>query len=77
MNKEQYRKARTLVRANGLYALRWLTVEHAACMLRVTRPASDWLVVRGQMARVEKAYGTPNPSAMAFRLTTQAKKRQN
>lgn len=76
MNKQTYRKARKLVRANGLYALRWLPVEHAACMLRVSRPAADVLVQRAETARVERAYGATNPGALAFRLTTHAKKRQ-
>lgn len=32
MNKDAYRVARRLIRDNGMYALQWLTDDHAAIM---------------------------------------------
>ena len=43
MNKEQFRRARALVRANGLYALRWLPADHARVMHALAAPADDYL----------------------------------
>ena len=77
MTRADYRKARALIRTNGLYALRWLTVEHAPTMLRIVRPAADTLAQRADAARTEAQYGTVNSGAMAFRLTTRARMTQN
>lgn len=62
MTRNEYRKARALVRSNGLYALRWLTPDHAAAMFALSRPAGDILKLRSELARRE-------PASLAFRLT--------
>lgn len=63
MTRSEYRKARRLVRSNGLYALRWLTPDHAGAMFAISRPAGDYLALRADLARHET-------SAIALRLTT-------
>ncbi len=70
MTRTEYRKARALVRANGLAALSELPPANAALMFAILRPAGDALAQRADLARSE-------PSALAFRLTsTQKTKRQ-
>lgn len=54
MNKQTYRKARTTIRANGYFALRWLRMSEASVMLRLREQAPDLLSVR---AMDKDAYG--------------------
>lgn len=69
MTRTEYRKARALVRGNGLHALRWMSPDHAAAMFAISRPAGDNLALRADLARIEAKHGTANPGAMAYRLT--------
>lgn len=50
MNKQQYRHARALVRANGLYALRWLQVADAKTMHALAHQTDDYLSERTWLA---------------------------
>lgn len=51
MNKEQFRLARALVRANGLYALRWLPTAHALVMHALAHQQEDYLSERAWHAK--------------------------
>lgn len=51
MTREQYRKARELIRANGPYALHWLSADHAQIMRALA--AQQWDILTGR-ARLEK-----------------------
>ena len=48
MNRTDYRNARALIRANGAYALRWMSAPHAAAMRQLLAIADtpDPLAVR-------------------------------
>jgi len=65
MTRTDYRKARALVRANGLYVLRWLTPEHASIMFAVVRPAADTLALRADV----KLWTVAHPCKMVPRGT--------
>ena len=41
MTKQEYRKARRLIRDNGYYAVRWLRMRHASVMLVLKNQAPD------------------------------------
>lgn len=69
MNRSEYRKARALIRANGMYALQWLTPAHAALMFLIHRAPGDMLAQRMDVARVERSYANPNASRFAFMVT--------
>ena len=43
MTKAQYRKARSIIRANGYFALRWLRMSEASTMLVLKNQRSDKL----------------------------------
>lgn len=61
MSKQEYRKARTLIRENGYYALRWLRMRHASIMLQLKNQKDDPLVekaaVLAYINKYEHAYG--------------------
>lgn len=46
MNRQEYRKARRLVRDNGYYAVRWLRMSHASIMLVLKNQADDPLAYK-------------------------------
>ena len=52
MNKQEYRKARASIRANGLTALQWLKPAHACAMLALERSKPDWMASRAWFARL-------------------------
>jgi hypothetical protein len=41
MNRTAYRAARALVRANGMFAVRWMRMSHASIMLRLHNQKPD------------------------------------
>lgn len=41
MSKQEYRQARSLVRANGNFALRWIRMRHASLMLKLQNQKED------------------------------------
>lgn len=61
MSKQEYRKARTLIRENGYYALRWLRMRHASIMLQLKNQKDDPLVEKAAtlayINKYEHAYG--------------------
>lgn len=69
MTRSEYRKARALIRANGMYALQWLKPEHAALMFLIHRAPGDMLAQRVDVARTERKYSNPNASRFAFMVT--------
>lgn len=73
MNKQAYRINRASIRANGLYALRWLDASDAAVMLAATRAPMDALALRADVAATERKYGNPRAARFAFMVTRNAK----
>lgn len=63
MNRTEYRAARSLIRANGKYALRWMEADAAQALSRLMTQADDYLRFRSEMFRNESP-------AMRIRLTT-------
>ena len=60
MNKQQYRQARALIRANGMFALRWMRMSHASIMLVLANQKADPLAWKLEDARIMQkaaAYG--------------------
>ena len=59
MNRKEYRAARRLIRANGYYALRWMTIDDAATMdhLRLIKNATDPLAERASIIAYCKREG--------------------
>jgi len=41
MSKQEYRKARRLIRENGYYALRWIRMSQASVMLKLKLQKAD------------------------------------
>lgn len=56
MNKQTYRKARALVRANGSYALRWMTADVRRVMHTLAAPMDDYLSERAWLAVYKEAH---------------------
>ncbi len=52
MNKQQYRQARALIRANGMFALRWMRMSHASVMLVLANQKADKLADKLDDARI-------------------------
>lgn len=66
MDRNQYRKARALTRANGLpYAQRWLPADQAEVFVKLARAPFDWLDQRARWSR--RDYDT---KANVVRMTT-------
>ena len=67
MTRTQYRQARRLIRANGYYALRWLTgtTQETFCTIREIEQSEDMLALRQRWnARPTE------PRATVIRLTS-------
>jgi hypothetical protein len=67
MTRTQYQQARKLIRANGYYALRWLTgtTQDVFCAIREIEQSDDMLALRQRWS------ARPNESrAMVIRLTS-------
>lgn len=57
MTRTQYKKARRMVRDNGLYALRWLDAQAATIMEKIYRAPTDWLAERADIVAYCKREG--------------------
>lgn len=57
MIKTEYRKARRLVRDNGKFATRWMTLHVAHQMLNLMQQADDVLSLRNRWGRYETTKG--------------------
>lgn len=60
MSKQAYRKARSLIRANGNYALRWLRMSEASIILQLQNQKPDPLAEKAAtldyITKYEHAY---------------------
>lgn len=54
MNKQQYLKARALIRGNGMFALRWMRMSHASVMLVLANQKPDQLAWKQEDERIMK-----------------------
>jgi len=60
MNKTAYRAARALIRANGMFALRWLRMSEASIMLQLANQKPDllaWKLDDKHIMQKAAAYG--------------------
>ena len=60
MNKQAYRAARATIRANGMFALRWLRMSEASIMLRLANQKPDALADKltdADVMRMAKHHG--------------------
>jgi hypothetical protein len=61
MTKQAYHAARTLIRANGYFAVRWLRMSEASIMLRLKNQKPDPLQEKARdmqwIADMDHAYG--------------------
>jgi hypothetical protein len=60
MSKQAYLKARSLIRANGYFALRWIRMSEASIMLQLKNQKADPLEEKAAtiayIAKYEQAY---------------------
>ena len=60
MSKQAYLKARSLIRANGYYAVRWLRMSEASIMLQLKNQKADALAEKAAadayISKYEHAY---------------------
>ena len=60
MNKAAYRAARAMIRANGMFALRWLRMSEASIMLQLANQKPDplaWKLEDQRIMQQAYAYG--------------------
>jgi hypothetical protein len=62
MNRENYRKARAMIRGNGRVALKWMPHEHAEQMRRIVLARPDPLAFR---VWIVGAFGPASPMLRA------------
>ena len=64
MTRQAYNNARTLIRQNGYYAVRWLRMSEASTMLVLKNQRDDFLALKAEADRIQnwkKSCGLVNP----------------